>query len=362
MNDLFAELTPHHWSLIFVLCVTLAAHFLTKYFLRRFERVISSTSNIWDDVLLEAARKPLPVLIWLSGFFVAAYLHYASVQEALPVLLVHGRNISLTLCVSWFFFALIRHAAEGVQALQVRQGQEVDMTTIHGLGKVARIMVVVLAGLVIIQSLGFSISGVLAFGGVGGIAIGFAAKDFLANLLGGLMLHLDRPFKLGESIRSPDKQLEGQVEYIGWRQTALRSRNMDMIYVPNSVFNSIVLVNLSRRSHRRIEETIGLRYQDLPQVEIICAEARAMLLARPDIDASKELIISFNSYGESSVNLTLQAYTLTTGGVEFSQTKQSVLLAVAEIVASHGADFASPARTINLLSPAVAGASSQLIA
>ncbi len=351
MNGLLAEITPHHWSLILVFSATLAAHFLTGIALRRFERISAGTSNIWDDVVLEAARKPLPVLIWLSGIFVAAYVHYDSLQQSLPVLLVHARTISLTLCVAWFFFVLIRQGVDGVRAHQIGQGQELDLTTIHGIAKVARITVVVLTGLVIIQSLGFSISGVLAFGGVGGIAIGFAAKDFLANLLGGLMLHLDRPFKLGESIRSPDKQLEGQVEYIGWRQTALRSRNMDMIYVPNSVFNSIVLVNLSRRSHRRIEETIGLRYEDLSQIEAICAEARAMLLSRPDIDSSKEVIVSFNSYWESSLNLMVQAYTSSIDGVRFSESKQSVLLAIAEIVARHGADFAFPTRTINLVPP-----------
>lgn len=342
------ELTPHHWSLISVGVATLVAHFLSRLALARMARMAANTSNVWDDVLLESARRPLPVLIWLTGALFAAYLHYDGHQQAVPVWIGHIRTLALTLCVAWFFFVFIRKGAEGVTARQAELGQEVDRTTVEGISKIARITVVVLAGLVIIESLGFSISGVLAFGGIGGIAIGFAAKDFLANLLGGLMLHLDRPFRLGETIRSPDKQLEGQVEYIGWRQTALRSRNMDMIYVPNSLFNSIVLVNLSRRSHRRIEETIGLRYEDLPKIGVICDEVRAMLQGREDIDTSRELIVAFNSYGESSLDLTIQAFTFATGGAEFGAAKQSILLMIAAIVLRNGADFAFPTRTLHM--------------
>lgn len=347
MKDILSVLTPHHWNLISVLVVTLAAHFFAGIALHRFKKIAANTSNIWDDALFESARQPLPILIWLSGIFVALSLHYSSTAQQLPPLIIYTRTITLTLCIGWFFLALIRNATEMMIAQQISSNQEVDLTTISAIGKVLRIMVIVLAGLTVIQSLGFNISGVLAFGGIGGIAIGFAAKDLLANFLGGLMLHLDRPFKLGESIRSPDKQIEGQVEYIGWRQTALRSRNMDMIYVPNSLFNSIVLVNLSRRSHRRLEETIGLRYEDLGRIPAICDATRAMLLARPDIDTSKDVIVSLSHYGESSIDLYILAFTLSTNFTDFNTAKQSILLAFARIVTEQDADFAFPTRTLH---------------
>jgi len=82
-----------------------------------------------------------------------------------------------------------------------------------------RASIVITAALVILQNLGFSISGVLAFGGVGGIAVGFAAKDLLANFFGGLTVYMDRPFVVGDWVRSPDKNIEGTVEHIGWRLT-----------------------------------------------------------------------------------------------------------------------------------------------
>jgi len=73
------------------------------------------------------------------------------------------------------------------------------------------------------QTLGYSISGVLAFGGIGGIAVGFAARDLLANFFGGFMIYMDRPFDVGDWIRSPDQEIEGTVEKIGWRLTTIRT-------------------------------------------------------------------------------------------------------------------------------------------
>ena len=114
-----------------------------------------------------------------------------------------------------------------------------DYTTVDALSKLGRFSVVIIAALVILQTLGFSISGVLAFGGIGGIAMGFAAKDMLANFFGGLTIYLDRPFTVGEWIRSPDKAIEGTVEYIGWRHTRVRAFNKNPIYVPNALFTTI---------------------------------------------------------------------------------------------------------------------------
>src|ERR1019366_4675108 len=98
------------------------------------------------------------------------------------------------------------------------------------------------------------------------------------------MIHLDRPFNVGETIRSPEKQIEGKVEHIGWRQTQIRATNMALIYVPNALFTSIVIENPSRMSHRRIREVIGLRYEDLSKMSAIVEEVNIMLKNHPAID------------------------------------------------------------------------------
>ncbi len=196
--------------------------------------------------------------------------------------------------------------------------------------------------------MGVSISAVLAFGGIGGIAIGFAAKDLLANFFGGLMIYLDRPFSVGDWIRSSDRNIEGTVEYIGWRQTRIRTFDKRPLYVPNAIFNNITVENPSRMKNRRIYETIGLRYDDIGNVSTIIQQVKNMLINHPDIDANQTLIVNLNQFSDSSIDFFVYTFTKTTNWVEFHQIKQAVLLEIAEIVAANKAEIAYPTQRLQL--------------
>ena len=196
------------------------------------------------------------------------------------------------------------------------------------------------------QTLGFSVSGVLAFGGMGGIAIGFAAKDLLANFFGAMTIYLDRPFSEGDWIRSPDREIEGIVENIGWRLTVIRSFDKRPIYVPNSVFASIAVENASRMSNRRIYESIGLRYADIKQMDAIVAAVTQMLRTHKEIDQTQTLIVNFTEFNASSVDFMVYTFTKTTDWVRFHEIKQDVLLQIADIIEQHDAEMAFPSRSL----------------
>jgi MscS family membrane protein len=340
--------SPENIRLLLILAATVTAHFVAQRLLKHVEKITSRTNNIWDDSLLEAARKPLPAVIWLGGISLALHLIHRRTNEQMLEYLAPALSIGIVVCIAWFLLKLIRELANNVVAARTNAGEEVDRTTVDGLSKVSRIVVIVIAILAVMQTLGFSISGVLAFGGMGGIAVGFAAKDLLANFFGGLMIHLDRPFNVGETVRSPDKQIEGKVEQIGWRQTVIRSPNMTTIYVPNSLFTSIVVENPSRLSHRRIRETIGLRYDDLGKMRGIVDEVRTMLNQHPEIDTEQAVIVAFDQFADSSLNFIIQALSKSTDLEQFQAIKQDILLKVADIIARHGADFAFPTHTLYL--------------
>ena len=199
-----------------------------------------------------------------------------------------------------------------------------------------------------LQAFGFSVSGVLAFGGIGGIAVGFAARDLLANFFGALMIFLDRPFSVGDWIRSPDRNIEGTVEDIGWRQTRIRTFDKRPLYIPNSVFTSLAVENPSRMLNRRIYETIGLRYDDIDQMQAVLVDIKAMLKAHPDIDHDQILMVNFNAFGPSSVDFFVYTFTKTTVWVEYHAIKEDVLLKIAAIVAAHDAEIAFPTQTLHL--------------
>jgi len=340
-------LSPEIIRLLLVLVATVAAHFVVLRLLQHAEVVASRTENVWDDSLVAAARRPLPVLIWLAGISFALHLIHLQTGEQLLEYIPSARDIAVMICTAWFLFKLIRELANNVVASK-QAGDEVDRSTVDALSKISRISVVVVTVLAVMQTMGFSISGLLAFGGMGGIAIGFASKDLLANLFGGLMIHLDRPFNVGELVRSPDKQIEGRVERIGWRQTRIRSLDMTLIYVPNALFTSNVLENPSRMSHRRIRETVGLRYDDLGKIAAIVEEIKAMLKNHPDVDNNQETIVAFDQFADSSLNLILQVFCKTTRLVPFHTVKQEILLKVADIIARNGAELAFPTRTLYL--------------
>jgi MscS family membrane protein len=267
----------------------------------------------------------------------------AFVEEALAI-----RDVTLVACVAWFLWRFAGKVGVNVEAHRRGRGDEVDHTTIDALVKLSRLVVLVVALVTMAQTLGFQIGGLLALGGVGGIAVGFAAKDILANFFGGLTIYLDRPFGVGEWIRSPDKSIEGTVEYISWRHTRVRAFNKNPIYVPNAVFTSIVVENPSRMSHRRIKETIGVRYDDFAVVGPIVDDIRAMLQAHEGIDATQTLIVNFNQFGASSLDIMVYTFTKTIVWVEYHHVKQDVLLKIGEIVERHGAEIAFPTQTLYL--------------
>ena len=312
---------------------------------KKFEK----THNLWDDALLEAARRPALLMIWAVGgshvLEVIAQSSEAEVFSALDSL----RAVGVVLILAWFLVSLVRQVELRLLSDEYSVKDEpIDQTTVMALGKLVRSAIIIVSALMVLQNLGYSISGVLAFGGIGGIAVGFAAKDLLANFFGGLMVYLDRPFSVGDWVRSPDKNIEGTVENIGWRQTRIRTFDQRPLYVPNATFSQISVENPSRMLNRRIYETIGVRYEDAAVLPDIIRQVRAMLEDHTDIDLGKTLIVNFNQYNASSLDFFVYTFTKTTNWVEYHAIKQDVLLKILDIIHGLGADVAFPTTTVKL--------------
>ena len=162
-----------------------------------------------------------------------------------------------------------------------------------------------------------------------------------------MSIYLDRPFAVGDWIRSPDRDIEGTVEDIGLRMTRIRTFDQRPLYVPNATFSSVSLENPSRMTNRRIFETVGVRYEDASKVAGIVESVHEMLLEHPDIAQNRTLIVNFNHMGPSSLDFFLYTFTKTTDWVEYHAIKEDVLLKVLDIVAAHGAEVAFPTQTIH---------------
>jgi MscS family membrane protein len=331
-----------------VIVAALFLDFFQRRALRRLADRLAKTESPWDDALLESLRTPLSLLIWVVGLTVAAEITGRQMDATLLEFIEPMRDVAVIGIIAWFLVRFIKQAELNIIQLGEVKGEPVDVTTADAVAKLLRLSVMITASLVALQTLGFSVSGVLAFGGVGGIAMGFAARDLLANFFGGLMIYLDRPFSVGDWVRSPDRDIEGTVEKIGWRLTIIRTFDKRPLYVPNATFASIAVENPSRMSNRRIYETIGIRYDDVDKLPVILNEVKSMLQNHPEIDTDQTLMVNFNKFAASSLDFFIYTFTKTIVWSEFHEIKQDVLLRISEIIAKHEAEIAFPTSTVHV--------------
>jgi len=308
---------------------------------KRLDRLFGRKENlVLGKSLWQAFGKPLHLCIAVVGGLALAKIVLEDLAASWLPQLELVRYVLLAWLLAWAIWRLVGQ----MELRSIQAGR--DITTVSAIGKIAKATILVLTALTLLQRFGASLSGLLAFGGVGGLVVGMAAKDLLANFFGALMIYLDRPFKVGDWIRSPDRAIEGTVEKIGWRLTVIRTFDKRPLFVPNSVFTAIAVENPSRMHNRRIYETVGIRYQDAERLPAIITKVKQMLCEHPEIDTSQTLIVNFNQFGPSSLDFFVYTFTRTTEWVYYHEVKQDVLLKILAIITKEGAEVAFPSRTL----------------
>jgi MscS family membrane protein len=257
------------------------------------------------------------------------------------------RDVAVIAVATWFLLRAVGRIEIGLRDQARERGQELDPTAADAIGKLARAAIIITAVLVAMQALGFSIAGLLAFGGMGGVAIGFAAQGLVANLLGGLTIYASRPFKVGEWIIMPGTEVMGEVQEIGWRATRVMGFDRRPFYVPNAMFNTAVLINHSRMTARRIQENVHLRYRDIDNEQQLGADVNQMISKHPGID-KEFFVFRFDTCGDFALKLLLYAFTVTTDYEEYMRVKEDLLLKIAAIVREHGGQLAVPTSTVHM--------------
>ncbi len=331
-----------------ILAATLALSLVTRGILAFLRKRRDDSEPSWNGALLNALASPLRLMIWVVGIGLACETAAAALDTPIARAIAPARDLAAVIVIAWFLVSFIGNVQQNLIHRKTAKGEEVDQFVVTSVGKLLRLTVFVVASLVAMQTLGFSIAGILTFGGIGGIAIGFAAKDMLSNLFGGLMIYLDRPFFTGDWIRSPDKQIEGTVEEIGWRVTLIRTLESRALYVPNSTFSTISIENITRMKNRRIYETIGIRYDDAVLMNDIVAQVKTYLESHDEIDQDQTLLVSFTTFAPSSLDFFIYCFTRTRNGKEYFRIKQEIMLAIFKIIEDNNAQCAFPTTTLHL--------------
>lgn len=333
------------WVFVVVLVIAFIS-FVARWVLGFIAAKLEKTENFWDDALFAALRWPVPALIWVLGLSWLAKFIYHETKALIFADVAAVRDVAVIVIFTWFVISFVTNVEQFFKEHQPVRSR-LDRTSIEAIARVVRTAILITAVLMTLQKLGYDITGILAMGSIGGIAISFAARDMIANFFGGMMVYLDRPFSVGDWIRSPDREIEGTVEHIGWRVTRIRTFDQRPLYVPNAYFTTISVENPSRMHNRRIFETIGVRYEDFAVLPAIVDEVREMLENHPEIDTSRTLMANFDAFADSSLNFFVYTFTRTRVWTEYHAVKQEVLLKIGEIIERHGASIAFPTRTLH---------------
>ncbi len=323
---------------------------LTNIFVNRKIDSILQSEKIKHQALrksvLTAARHPFNVLVLILGLYACTLFVHTELFTTHFV--TQCLQTSFVIIFNWFFLRLTSAYEVEYIAHKKRKKHKVDTTLVGALTKLARLSFTIFAFITILSINNIPTSGLLTAGGVGGVSIGFAAQDLLANFFGSLMIYLDRPFKIGDWVRSPDRNIEGTIEHIGARVTIIRTFDKRPLYIPNSIFTKIILENPSRMSNRRIYETIGIRYQDISVARVIIADIRKMLATHDDIAPNQTQMVYLKKFGPSSVDIMVYIFTKTTNWAEYLGVQEDVLLKINDIIEKHGGSIAFPTSVVHL--------------
>ena len=345
MNEFLQNITPIQITGVLLL-LAIIAHVALGVILKQIIKRTASTKTKLDDYLINALSAPLKLLIWYGWLYFS--LHELKAEILTLSKVVEYVDIAPIFILTWGILRLI----SSIESFMLEKEGNVDKDSVRLFTRLIKMLFVFAIVLGVAQYFGYSATSILTLGGVGGLVVGFAAKDMLANIFGGLMIQMDKPFSTGDWIRTTDKSIEGVVEKIGWRMTRIRTFNKNPLYVPNGIFATIPIETPSRMTNREIYVVIGIRYDDIAQMKSIIEKVENLLADHEHINHNEPCRVYFDSFNASSLDFVIWAFSSVTAGAEFKKIKGKLLLDIADIIADHGAEIAYPTQTLHIQKPA----------
>jgi len=340
--------TATHYAIFALILVgaILLRRFVTTIIFNRLKRLAAKTETTLDDKLFPALEGPVTTFVMVTGIFAAVKV--LKLSETTDRTIGYGSTVAFSLVVFWgllrAFGAVLDHMHEVAREKQM--GVAAFMPWIK---KTLVAIFVVIGVLITVQSLGFNVSTILSGLGIGGLAFALAAQDTIANLFGSIVVAIDQPFKVGETVKIGTNT--GTVEDIGLRSTKIRLIDRSLVIIPNKLVSSEAIINLSRFTQRRVEQVIGLTYDTTPdQMTAIVEDVKGLILAETVVDA-ESVMVFFRDFSASSLDLWI---VYATKGPDFQEglgLKQRVNLAIMRAVQARGLSFAFPTSVMHLDGP-----------
>jgi len=304
------------------------------------QKLSKYTDTYHDDKVISALKAPVRFAFILIGahlFFLLIFKETDFIKNVLNTLVVYT--------IFWAILAIVEALREFIYATTERFNAELSKEIGNFILAIAKILIAGIGLGAMLQVWGINVTALVASLGIGGLAFALAAKDTAANLFGSFSLLADKSIRIGEWIKVGG--VEGTVENIGMRTTKIRSFGKSLITVPNHIVANSPIENFSRRGVRRIKMNVGLTYgTSEAQMKKILEEIKYMLHNHESISQKETLLVNFNSFGDSALNIFIYTFTATANWAKYLDIREEIHLQIMKIVEDNGSSFAFPSQSI----------------
>tara|TARA_Y100000992_G_C21222549_1_gene471208 strand:- start:59 stop:1153 length:1095 start_codon:yes stop_codon:yes gene_type:complete len=328
--------------LIFLFFLFLRGIF-SKFVIKRLENYVSKTTNNFDNSLVFSMEGPAKFFPIVLGFFIST--SYLTIESQAAEFIETINRSLITILIFWTFHQIIGPLSSVVRSV----GDLLSKDLINWIIKSFKIFILILGLAAVLELWGIKIGPIIAGLGIFGIAVALGAQDLFKNLISGILVLVEKRFKVGDLI-FVDGVIEGNVEKIGFRSTVVRRLDKSLATIPNFQFAENAVFNHSQRTNRRIKWLIGLEYRtNSEQIKNIKDQIEEFINSNESFSKSgggTYVSVKIDQFAASSIDLSLICFTKSIKYLEYRKVKDELAFAVKTIVEKNKASFAFPSTSI----------------
>lgn len=329
-------------SIGILLLFVLFRNLFTRYVFQLILKLSRKTPTDFFTQICLGFERPIGWLFIIIGLYIA--MDYFPFIEQHNALFLKFLRSMVIVTITWGLFNLSSPTSGILISVNQKINNKIDLILLPFISRTIRVILVAISISIIGQEFDYDVNGLVAGLGLGGLAFALAAKEAVGNLIGGIVIVTEKPFSIGDWILTPS--VEGTVEDINFRSTKIRTFSQALVTVPNSTLANEPITNWSRMGKRRITFHLGLNYNSTKdQIQRVVHRVEHMLKNHEDIHPDT-IMVAFDQYSESSLDILLYFFTNTTVWGEHVKIKHDINIAIMGILEEEGVEVAFPSRTL----------------
>ncbi len=313
---------------------------ISKVVIKRLKNIAKRTTNKLDDSFVAAMEGPARFLPIVIGFFIASY--YMSFSEDSRAIVDTINRTLITILIFWVMHQVIEPISYILSGLNKILTKEL----IGWITKSLKILIFILGLAAVLELWGIKIGPIIAGLGLFGIAVALGAQDLFKNLISGILVLVEKRFKIGDWILV-ENIIEGIVEKIGFRSTIIRKFDKSIAIIPNFQFAENAVINISQTTNWKISWVINLQYNTtVEQLKTIRNEIEDYIKKNEDYKQELGYAVRVDTFADSSIDMYIRCFTKTDDWDEWLAVKERLTIQIKQIVEKNGASFAFPSQSI----------------